>query len=81
MVIRSYAKHDVVGDNAPENRDPTPRGEQPQHDHVDKSRQVFDFLIWTVVSLQQTQSQLFEESGEDVNSQGFREKRVVTERI
>ena len=80
-MIRSHVKHDAEGDNIPENRDPTPCGEQPQHDHIDKSRQVFNFLVWTVVGLQQTQSQLFEQSGENVHRQGFGEKRVVTERI
>ena len=80
-MVRPNAKHHMDGDNTPENCDPTPCGKQPQHDHVDKSRQILDFLVRTVVSLQQTQGQLFKESGENVNRQGFCEKRVVTERI
>ena len=51
MMVRSFAKHDVVGDAIPEDSDSSPRGEQPQHDHVDKPGQVFDLLVLTVVCL------------------------------
>ena len=43
--------YDISEYNTPENGDPAPRREQPEHDHVDEPRQVFDFLVLTIVSL------------------------------
>ena len=46
-----FESYDISGYNPPENSDPPPRRKQPQHDHVDKPRQIFDFLVLTIVSL------------------------------